>query len=259
MQWRRWRQGLAALLVVAPVVAAPGGLTDGHWITERPATTPLPEALTPAELQDLHAQAVASPSRLQCLAWLYRISGPGASAEWPFGVNFQRLSAAVKVGDAVRLGFRMSPGSYDAPGVAHGKLKAQTIVSDFGETFKLNSRDQVYPPRSALNLGIASYRMRVVSQRLKCRHANANCRVYAGPAKIAWEDISQLLRPEGQESAAPGLEFELVVEDMCPATTHGAVEGPWRKARDIGAGSADRINRLFKGITGNPPLAEALK
>lgn len=259
------RPVLGALLVwaMASLVAAPARaqaqaeVDSQRWKLTRPEPGIPMQPLTDGELRAVHEQALGSEYRLTCLSWLYM--GTPAEAQRPFGVALPPLGVAAKIDGTVRTASGLRPDRFDQARSSTGRLAATVIVQDFGPAFSLRRNSFPMAPVQAYQLHIHSDRLKVVHKAARCRQAKAHCRVYAGPATAIWLSREESLRPADAGMAGGGQAFELTVEDMCPATTLGSVEGPWRQARDIGAGAADWRNRIVKGIVGNPALATALK
>ena len=252
-----WRWAWVWLLVV-PLVAAGNALAapadsvlEPVWQREALPGIGL-EPLTPGELQELHRQALVEPVMTECVGWFYL----GASTQ-PVGVFFSRYGSAVKFRGAVRAADGPFGYGYDQAKIDHGALEFDLRVVNFARGFSLHDRRGHSSPEDAVALYFHSSTMRIIERAGVCAQAHARCRKYRGTATWWWGPArpSGNVPPVGEDVP----KIEVLVEDMCPATTEGLIEGPWRNQRGIGSKNADRYNRLFKGIAGNPPLRDALK
>jgi hypothetical protein len=246
---------LLALLLTAPALAvaagesdatgrSPDGLQSFIFGPPFPSRITLDE-LSQAEVRDLHSQVAAKWGSRKCLAWVYAVAGGhskvvGMFMPWGWG------GGALKINGQIRHG--LADGYKPQYQEAVGKSKLEIYVNSF-EPSRSFFQDPKEPPTGAKTLGISSSNIRTTKKSASCSLAKARCRQYTGNFHLSWGG-------SGASEAANYAEVELLVEDMCPATSEGLIEGAF-----IGrlGKSGDEISARKKGIPGNPPLSKALK
>jgi hypothetical protein len=250
----------AAAAAVLAGQAACAAVETHAWTTETPLHMPKPAGLTQAEVRTYHAQILRTPAaHRSCMAWLFERGTDGALQ--PFGMFLpHRQGALVKLDGAVVEANPFIAGPYDEQAAAAGRLHFGLRVFDFAQPYGFGPKPVAFPPDRTYAFHLASADLRISDRKARCTLARgAKCRRYVGSARLWWDRSPEFTSSDDGWRNVANPVMDITVEDTCPATTMGFVEGPWKKARTAGAWQADEYNRLFKGIARNPSLRSILK